>query len=246
MSYTRFLMLLCLAPGLAWAQSSGDLDGDNGQKGKASRAQRAESSLVREVERGTYVKANIGSHSYLGKFSDPCGSRGKCLTPVIAVGLAVGSDFIDREKQSFAWEFQFMQGLNNGPKYEEGNNDLQGLEQTGQMIQGDVHTLSGIVTLEASLYPSQRLGIGLRAGGGMMYVPLLWDETTYQDKGVGESWGGNESPIHAGALPMAVGGPSLEYYTKLSHFSVGADVDIYYVIGFDLAASPSGYIKYTF
>lgn len=246
MSYSRCLLLLSLAPGLAWAQSSGDLDGDKDQKEKASRAQRAESSLVREVERGTYVKANIGSHNYLGTFSDPCGSRGKCLTPVIAVGLAVGSDFIDRENQSFAWEFQFMQGLNNGPKYEEGENDLYGLENSGQMIQGDIHTLSGIFTLEASLYPSPRLGVGLRAGGGMMYVPLLWDETTYQEDAVGESWSGNESPIHAGALPMAVGGPSIEYYTKLSHFSVGADVDIYYVIGFDLAASPSGYIKYTF
>jgi len=245
MPYSRFLLLLGLAPGLAWAQSSGDLDGSDGQKTKSTRAQRAESSLIREVERGTYVKANIGSHNYLGTFGKACGGRSTCLTPVIAVGLAVGSDFIDKEKQSFAWEFQFMQALNNGPKYEEGNNELSVLAPE-QLIQGDVHTLSGIFTMEASLYPSPRLGIGLRAGGGMMYVPLLWDEDTYTDKAVGESWNGQEPAVHAGALPMAVGGPSLEYYTKLSHFSVGADVDIYYVIGFDIAASPSGYIKYTF
>ena len=245
MSYSRILLLLGLVPGLAWAQSSGDLDGSDDQKAKSGRAQRAESSLIREVERGTYVKANIGSHNYLGALGKSCGGRSSCLSPVIAVGLAVGSDFIDQEKQSFAWEFQFMQALNNGPKYEEGSNELSMLAPD-QLVQGDIHTLSGIFTMEASLYPSPRLGIGVRAGGGMMYVPLLWDEETYTEKAVGESWNGQEPAVHAGALPMVVGGPSLEYYTKLSHFSVGADVDIYYVIGFDIAASPSGYIKYTF
>jgi hypothetical protein len=43
-----------------------------------------------------------------------------------------------------------------------------------------------------------------------------------------------------------VGGPTIEYYTKLSHFSIGVDVDVYYVINFDLAVAPAGFLKYTF
>ena len=52
--------------------------------------------------------------------------------------------------------------------------------------------------------------------------------------------------VHEGPLPMALFGPTIEYYTKLSHFSVGVDVDVTYVIGFDLGISPFGYMKYTF
>ena len=38
----------------------------------------------------------------------------------------------------------------------------------------------------------------------------------------------------------------IEYYTKLSHFSVGADIDVLYMLGLDLALNPTGYLKYTF
>jgi hypothetical protein len=41
-------------------------------------------------------------------------------------------------------------------------------------------------------------------------------------------------------------GPTIEYYTKLSHFSVGMDLDVTYVLNFDLGISPLGYLKYTF
>jgi hypothetical protein len=42
------------------------------------------------------------------------------------------------------------------------------------------------------------------------------------------------------------GGPTFEYYTKLSHFSAGIDVDVFYAIGFDLGLNATGNLKYTF
>ena len=41
-------------------------------------------------------------------------------------------------------------------------------------------------------------------------------------------------------------GPTFEYYTKLSHFSVGVDVDVVYGIGWDLGLNATGALKYTF
>ena len=51
---------------------------------------------------------------------------------------------------------------------------------------------------------------------------------------------------HGTPHPIVMGGPTFEYYTKLSHFSVGIDADVFYAIGFDLGASVTGTLKYTF
>jgi hypothetical protein len=52
---------------------------------------------------------------------------------------------------------------------------------------------------------------------------------------------------HNGVQPTIRAGGTLEYYTKLSHFSVGADVDFIMVIGsIGAGFSPTGYLKYTF
>jgi hypothetical protein len=52
--------------------------------------------------------------------------------------------------------------------------------------------------------------------------------------------------VHENPHFMGFAGPTLEYYTKLSHFSVGIDADIVYAYDFDLGAHFSGYLKYTF
>ena len=46
--------------------------------------------------------------------------------------------------------------------------------------------------------------------------------------------------------PLAILGATFEYYTKLSHFSIGADADVAFVIPHALAGSYGGYLKYTF
>jgi hypothetical protein len=59
--------------------------------------------------------------------------------------------------------------------------------------------------------------------------------------------GGIPASAHKGPQPTIRGGATIEYYTKLSHFSVGADVDALFVIGsIGFGISPVGYLKYTF
>jgi hypothetical protein len=217
----------------ALAQSYEDLDGSNG-------AQKAQSKeVVREIVRGTYAKANVGAGFYLGQFA-------QTVSPGTAVGMSFGGDFIDQKKMSMAWEVSLFQGINNGAGYEE--QDAAGCAQLGNCIQGDLRTYSILGFGEASWYPTRRLGVGLRAGVGILMSPLLISEKYYHETVVDETWGlaANPPTYHDTAHPVVVGGPTFEYYTKLSHFSVGIDTDIFMAMGFDLGATATGYMKYTF
>ena len=51
--------------------------------------------------------------------------------------------------------------------------------------------------------------------------------------------------FHSTPHPVGSGGVELEYYSKLSHFSVGMNVDAVYAIGFDLSVNASAFLKYT-
>jgi hypothetical protein len=215
---------------VAWAADDLDSDGKVGKKSR-NRAASAEQEIVREIERGIFVKSNVGSTSYLGTSGVPTAS-------VIAVGLAVGQDFIDRERLSVSWEAQLHQSLINGPRLDE-------LSAYPALIQGDLHVFNLVGAVEASTYPARRLGVGVKAGGGLSTIPLLMHPVAYQDEIVDGVWGVPAS-AHLSPLPVIVAGPTFEYYTKLSHFSLGADVDVSYTIGWDLGVSPSGYLKYTF
>ena len=223
--------LLCcgLVSSAAWAQDD---------QTSRTRARDFESEIIREVERGYYLKAGIGSNRFIGAYHS-------AMRGVIATNLGVGSDFVDNEKTSLAWEFQFAQALHHGPKVEE----LTDADNALLYVQGDIHTLAGIVLIEASAYPFTRLGLGGHAGGGVMFVPILMDKAGFDEDIVTGAWNlpsGTTPTVHAGPLPVVAGGFTLEYYTKLSHFSIGTDIDVFYVIGFDLALAPTGYLKYTF
>lgn len=193
---------------------------------------------IREIARGYYLKSDIGSTIYLLTYG------GGLLSGVMTVDLAVGSDFIDNERNSVAWEVIFSQSLLNGVKFDQ--QPAIGLP-ANQYLQGDLHTFSGLAVVEPSIYPTRRFGVGVRVGGGVMYSPLLIEAEQYQTEVVGEAWGGVASSIDGGVMPVILVGPTIEYYTKLSHFSVGADIDAQYVIGLnDLGIVPKGYLKYTF
>ena len=45
---------------------------------------------------------------------------------------------------------------------------------------------------------------------------------------------------------VGMGGPCLEYYTKLNHFSIGLNADVTYAIDFDLGLNVTAALKYTF
>ena len=195
------------------------------------------SQQVREVVRGFYLKANAGSLIFIG----PRGGGG-ILEPGTSIALTLGQDFIDKEKSSAAWEVMFHQSLNNGLNYQTQPGNIP----TNLYIQGDVHTFTGALALEYSAYVSRRLGIGARAGGGVSYSPLLMDREEYLAAVVNDQWGGIQSTAHDTPLPLVFAGPTVEYYTKLSHFSIGLDASFAFYIGLDFGIDATGYLKYTF
>jgi hypothetical protein len=228
-----------LAVGLLALSTAALAQEDEGE-GERRNARNFENEVVREVVRGYYLKADIGTTIYMNTYSVRREDNSPLLAGVMSLQLGLGSDFIDRERFSAAWEVQFGQGLFNGPLLDEL------LRLNNLVVEGDIHTLSGVATVEVSTYVTRRFSIGGRGGGGVMYAPLLMKEEFYlgPDGPVGTF--GTPAKLHEGPLPMVVVGPTLEYYTKLSHFSIGVDVDVAYIIGFDLGISPYGYMKYTF
>jgi len=74
----RFLTALALSTGLVATASAAE-------KKKA----KSEGDVVREIERGIFIQANVGSTFYLG-------SRSQLLRPGTTVNITIGGDFIDK------------------------------------------------------------------------------------------------------------------------------------------------------
>jgi hypothetical protein len=229
-----------VAPEIAHAQDFDDLDdleNDGAKKKKkkkksSGRYDELSAMEVKEISRGFFAKTNMGGWLYLGKFNG-------YVKPGTSMALAVGQDFVDNESNSMSWEVAFFQGIHNGLHYE-----IQADDPGSPRIQGDLRTYSGIASLEWSAYPGRRFGAGARIGGGVLFSPLLIDDVAWQETVVptlGVDYGYHSSPH-----PLVMLGPTFEYYTKMSHFSVGVDIDAMYVINFDFGLSMTGVLKYTF
>lgn len=215
-----------------------DFDLDSSKEGEKNKRKKRERSVeidrdVREITRGWYAKSNVGGGFYLGQL-------GATIQPGTIIALSGGQDFLDREKMSMAWEVSFAQGVHNGTYYEDQ------AAAGGPYIQGDLRTYFFTANVEYSRYPTRRIGIGARGGGGVMMSPLLMDEEYYQSEVVSRAWGGLDTNYHKEPHPVGMGGLTFEYYTKLAHFSVGLDADFIYAIGFDMGAMTTVYLKYTF
>lgn len=220
--------LLFALPGFAAAQDLDEPTNDNRRRGPEIEQN------VREINRGTYAKVNIGGAVYVGPRSD-------FIQPGTKIALVFGQDFIDQERNSMAWEVLFSQGIHNGTSVDE--QASLGCAQNNTCTQGDLRTYTAAAAIEYSIYPLRRLGIGLRAGGGLMFSPLLIDELAWNDI-VADL--GADPGIHGTPHPVVLGGPTFEYYTKLAHFSLGVDADFFYALNFDFGAAFSGTLKYTF
>ena len=228
----------------AFAQDYDDLDDPKEEETSSSRGRRSTAKPdVKEINKGFYAKANVGGAGYIGNF------RG-FVKGGTAVGVALGQDFVDREKTSMAWEFGFLQGIHNGCDYQH-QADLicsgnKGGAVSSPFVQGDLRTYSFLLNYEFSKYPTRRLGLGLRLGGGGLYSPLLMHEERYLADVVQGEWGGVDPGYHGAFKPVGFGGFTAEYYSKLSHFSIGGDADVFYAVGFDLGFNATFYMKYTF
>jgi len=209
---------------------------DDGARRKARKGD----NIVREVNRGLYLKSGVGVTPYFQQ-----NSLGNPVTgPVMTVDLSIGNDIVDQERLSMAVEAQLSQQLHQGPKLEE--IPLEVAAGVNPPISGDIHVFAATATFEVSGYLTRRFSIGVRGGGGVSLIPLLMNEQFYQEL-VLEPNGIQTAAAHQGPQPTIRGGGTIEYYTKLSHFSVGADVDVLMVLGsLGLGLSPVGYLKYTF
>lgn len=238
-----FMLSLALlqSPVSAYAASDDDeptdleeSDADKGRKSKKSSSKKQQA--VREIVRGVYAKANAGVAAYvLPPFSAAVSSG-------TLVSLSIGQDFVDNERSSMAWEIGLVQGLHNGADfYTQGQ---AGCGVNAPCTEGDLRTYALTVNYEYSAYVTRRVGIGARIGGGVMYSPLLMNPEFYATD-VLPVFGGDPG-LHNSPKPIVFAGPTIEYYTKLSHFSLGLDVDVSYGIGWSLAVNASGALKYTF
>lgn len=221
------LLAPTLSPSLALAQ-----DEEDPSAPKESARERAEDKPVREIVKGFYADAAVGGAMFLGQLSGT-------VSPGTFSALAVGQDFVDSEKLSLAWEVAFSQGVHNGLGF-----DYQ--YPNGPYIEGDIRTYLATGGLEASFYPARRFGVGVKASGGVLFAPLLMVDEYYQTDVVTKAWHGNDGGFHNGPHPIVRAGPTFEYYTKLAHFSLGADANFFYALTFDFGADFTGYMKYTF
>lgn len=223
-------------------------DEESSKKKKKKKSGGDEERRIREIVRGFYAKANIGAATYLLNFSDKGG--GTAVSTGTLVNIAVGQDFVDNEKQSMAWEVSLNQGVHNGLEWGAsgyGQADY-GCVKAGTgpypCTEGDLRTYSLQASYEFSAYPVRRIGIGFRAGAGALYSPLLLEQVGYEEDVLPAY--GVEPGMHNTIHPYGFAGPTFEYYTKLSHFSVGVDVDVFYALDWDLGLNASAALKYTF
>jgi hypothetical protein len=229
-----FATAAVVLPVAAHAVDIEDLDSDGKKKkSKKERVVLDKDEIIREIERGWYFKAGAGVADYFLTYA-------RTIEVGSAVFLATGFDFVDEPNRSMSVEFKFQQGIHNGMPF-----DVQPqVVSPGSFIQGDTRTFAFTAAYRFAAYPSRRVGVGVQAGGGIMFAPLLIDKNAYNQTVV-PLWGGDPG-VHSRPHFPVFAGPTLEYYTKLSHFSIGLDTDVTYAIGFDLGFNALGYMKYTF
>lgn len=217
----------------------GEGGGKNRKPSRAAIAASDDSATIREINRGFYAKASAGAAVYLANFSG-------FVSPGTDVVLALGQDFVDREKQSMAWEIGIGQGIHNGLAWYE--QAPIGCAKAGlgpaPCTEGDLRTYTLQLNYEISFYPVRRIGIGARVGGGVLYSPLLIEKTAYAEEVLNEFE--VDPQMHGAIKPVVFAGPTFEYYTKLSHLSIGVDADVVYGIGWDLGLNATASLKYTF
>jgi hypothetical protein len=229
--------LASLAPVTASAVDIEDIDEEDGSKKKKKKDEAVLDSaeIIREIERGWYFKANAGVGDYIDRF-------GATLDLGSVIAVAVGNDFVDEPNRSMSYEFKFQQGVHNGMPYQE--QPLRGVPPRSN-IQGDTRTYALLASYRFAAFPSRRVGVGFQVGGGILFAPLLIEKGEFESVVV-PAWGGNRPTVHETPHFPVFAGPTLEYYTKLSHFSIGIEGDFAYVVGFDMGFSGTGFMKYTF
>ena len=180
-------------------------------------------STTREVVHGFYVKTGVGFVKWIqgwGEYSN-AGQR---------ANFSLGYDIIDQLGFTLTVEGSFLLSMNDGVPIQ------------GSPVQGDFHSLGGIASVRAGINfggrTIRRATFFIRAGGGVYYSPSLREQ--------GDALAGL---IHGQPGGLVNGGLGIEYFTKLAHFSVGAEFDYSLVVGLPVMGGGIGgtfFFKYTF
>jgi hypothetical protein len=219
-----------------------DIDSERRESPRARRQEAARQQQrrrqPREVVKGFYAKVNLGPLIWMPPISSWTSSTGT------AFDVSLGGDVIDQLGFTLSIEGSFFQLVTNG----DGVSSDLGL-QLQSPIQGDFRVFGGIVGVRAG--PNlggkrvKRISVAGHAGGGIGYSPPLVD---MQDARVLQRmvYG---SIMQGRALGLVQAGVGVEYYTRLSHFSLGLDVDFDLIIGGPVVAMGLAldfFVKYTF
>jgi hypothetical protein len=229
-----------------------ELEGES-RSTRARSTQKKKATMVREVVKGAYAKVNLGPIFWLPPISSSTNTTGT------ETDFAFGYDVVDRLSWTLSIEVDFVNIITNGCgvmadpgsggcEYVATETNGDGIAGTS-FIQGDFRILGGTANLRIG--PNfggkrvKRASLAVQVGGGVGYSPPLIDIVS---PNVQLRTGGG--PLLQGrALGLITPGIGFEYYTKLAHFSVGADVDTSIIVGGPRIAAGVAldfFVKYTF
>lgn len=247
------LGLLLTAPTAAFAQGDDpdddddypddddddEVDVDREESSRARRQTRTRKRVVREVVKGAYAKMNIGPLFWFPPISGVTSTSGTQLD------FSFGYDVLDRLNFTLSIEGSFFQLITNG----DGVSIDLGIASP---IQGDFRVFGGIAGIRAG--PNfggkrvKRFSLQVHAAGGVGYSPPLVD---LQNQAVLTRIAAGGFPYLMQGRPLGIvqAGVGFEYYTRLSHFSLGVDFDYDLILGGPWPAMGLGidvFLKYTF
>jgi hypothetical protein len=205
---------------------------------RPSRTERKSKRPAREVVKGAYAKVNMGLGIALPPFKAYTSSTST------QVDFSFGVDAIDRLAFTLTIEGSFFNMISNA------NGPIRNADGTftQSVVQGDYNLIGG--TAAVRFGPNfggkrvKRLHLAIQVGGGVGYSPKLVNDTSQLFSANGLVL------LQGGPVGLITPGVGLEYYTRLSHFSLGLDVDFNVVVGragvVPMWVTPSLFIKYTF
>lgn len=191
-------------------------------------------------KRGRFVQSDLGATAYLGAFGRT--PEGALLEPGSSTSIGFGGDHaLASQRGAVAWELAVTSGAHNGLSWLTHATCWREGSCARNPLQGPTRTFAGRLNGTATWTPHPRVGLGLRAGAGVMFAPMLLSA-----RGAREAEAAFDRPLTVHLTPHAEGllGPTVELHTRVPGLSVGVNADFLYTVGFDYGTSMTGFARY--